>query len=106
MLSSLLQGRKHFNCNICDKSYTDSSSLNRHKRRVHATSPRARERYQCELCLKYLANKTILAIHQRIHTGEKYKCGMCSKEYSDPGSLRRHKRQAKHNIVVKNEEQF
>ncbi|KAG5676866.1 hypothetical protein PVAND_006673 [Polypedilum vanderplanki] len=75
-----LKNRKHFKCNLCEKSYTQSSSLGFHKRKIHGT----------EIKKEIIQQKII----QNFNTCEKFdqifECHRCNKQFSRPLSLKQH----------------
>ena len=65
--------KKRKTCDICNKSFYDSYTLNRHKKTHVNEKP-----FICDVCNKGFKRKDLLAAHLKIHTGEKsYKCETC-----------------------------
>ena len=59
-------GKKTFQCEICDKGFTASRSLKRHKQ-LHTSG----NNFQCVVCDKMFTQSSSLIVHMRTHTGEK-----------------------------------
>ncbi|GIY85825.1 hypothetical protein CEXT_316821 [Caerostris extrusa] len=79
---------RRYKCNICDKAYASSSSLNRHVRTHTGDTP-----YQCTECDKCFPYLYQLRDHNYIHTGEKpYSCGQCGKSFPFKDILTKHLR--------------
>ncbi|XP_075694988.1 uncharacterized protein LOC142661445 [Rhinoderma darwinii] len=77
---------KLYSCPLCEKCFTDKSSLVKHER-SHTGEK------SCSECGKFFTQKSHLAIHERIHTGEKpYSCSECGKCFTDKSSLVKHER--------------
>lgn len=82
-------------CGICNKSYTQKYSLNRHIKSAHQTI-----RFHCsyEGCDKSYTQKSSLNKHIRVkHKLEKHKCKECDAELTTPSILLDHMA-TKHNI--------
>ena len=78
-MNSIHEGVR-YNCEKCDKSFTDSSSMKAHVRNVHE----GRRKNKCELCNKAFSCLSNLKYHiNSAHEGFKkgHKCEICQKSY-------------------------
>ena len=83
-----INGVKYFECNVCTKTFSFESHLDRHLA-VH-TSERP---FKCKICKKRFAAKSNLEIHFRVHTGERpFKCKICKKRFAQMPHLKSHVR--------------
>ncbi|XP_065900691.1 zinc finger protein 709-like isoform X2 [Dysidea avara] len=81
-------GEKHYQCQYCQKNFTNISALKIHERIHTRTKP-----YQCQYCNKLFVSSTRLKYHVRVHTGERpYQCQYCQKAYTINYSLIKHLR--------------
>jgi len=70
---------------MCNKSFSESSNLQLHKRRLHSN----RRPYGCPYCGKLFKTNTELKRHVRIHTGAKpYSCRHCSQRFTQLSQLK------------------
>ncbi|XP_063156039.1 PR domain zinc finger protein 14 [Candoia aspera] len=83
-------------CSVCGKSFSQSSSLNKHTR-VHS----GERPYKCVYCNKAFTASSILRTHIRQHSGEKpFKCKHCGKAFASHAAHDSHVRRT-HNAKDK-----
>ena len=90
-----------FQCDKCQKSYSDKGVLNRHMKTVHdpdrphpSELPRP---HQCPMCPKAYPTKPLLNRHIKSHTRphisqlpRPFQCNICQKTYTEKALLKRH----------------
>ncbi|XP_028720478.1 PR domain zinc finger protein 14 [Peromyscus leucopus] len=77
-------------CSTCGKSFSQSSSLNKHMRVHSGDRP-----YQCVYCTKKFTASSILRTHIRQHSGEKpFKCRHCGKPFASHAAHDSHVRRS------------
>ncbi|XP_061725771.1 zinc finger protein 239-like [Cydia pomonella] len=74
---------KSYNREKGKNKFTHSTSLKTHR---HTEEP-----YFCQICEKKFTRADYLAMHQRIHTGDKpYSCEVCEKKFTQMSNLKTH----------------
>ena len=76
----------NYECEVCQKKYSDKTSLDRHKQSVHEGVT-----YACDQCDYQAARQYNLTLHiQSKHEGVKYACDKCDYQATQQGNLRAH----------------
>ncbi|XP_058820652.1 transcription factor grauzone-like [Topomyia yanbarensis] len=89
----------HFKCDICGKTYADSSGLQIHKWWIH--TPVSERPFKCDICGAAFVKDYLLKQHTNWHVNKERKthfCEQCNKAYSNSQQLRAHL-QKKHGAV-------
>ena len=86
-------GEKPFQCPLCDKRFSTSGYMTKHKT-IHTGD----EPYTCKECLRSFSHKSNLMSHNKSqhlknHTEEKlFQCDSCDKRWTTSSKLTEHKR--------------
>ena len=80
---------RRFNCDNCEKSFTFSSGLSKHKRFYHSKESDT----QCKQCNKVFSTTQSLNTHfQSVHENIRFNCDNCEKSFTFPSGLSQHKK--------------
>ena len=86
--TSILTGEKKFVCSLCQKAYSQNTSLKNHLRTNWGENP-----YPCNHCPKFFSSNGDLKKHLRVYSGQKpYHCKQCPKAFSVVSNLQNHLR--------------
>ncbi|XP_063707211.1 zinc finger protein OZF-like [Culicoides brevitarsis] len=78
-----------FECQICQRRYSNKNQLNVHVIRVHRKNEA--NLHECELCSKTFLAAWELRVHERSHSSEKIaKCPMCERSYKSTNDIKKH----------------
>ena len=87
-IASVHDGKKRFECDICNKQYTNKVGLEAHISTDHV----GEKPFQCSSCDAKYAYKAHLSRHfQIVHQGIKpFQCTICKVKFTNKGSLNKH----------------
>ena len=104
-INSVHEDLKPYQCNQCEKGFSRSSDLNRHRNSVH----KGMKSHNCDFCGKSFSRLETFNRHIRsIHEGQMYNCDFCVKSFSRAETLKKHILTIHEGIkkVEKNEEEL
>lgn len=93
--------RGGLDCSICGKKLNSPANLRLHRLshlalgpgRPRSTSGKRPKAHQCPVCGKLFVSSSGVALHQRVHTGERpFPCQVCGKRFRQNTHLREHLR--------------
>lgn len=81
-------GERPFVCELCQKAFSQSSSLSIHMK-FHLNV----RKHACTVCEKKFVTKSELSRHMTVHTKQKsYYCGVCEKAFTRSDNMKKHEK--------------
>lgn len=93
--SKFLAGEKRYKCEVCEKAFTESSTLRKHML-VHNPNP---PQFQCDECSRTFSRKINLNEHMKTHYRNKgepldgddlHECMVCLKVIRNASNFKKH----------------